>query len=337
MNNEDFKKCRKLFSDICKGYTLFRYKSEDVYIKHLNSIEHEEIDEFKERYFENLKSEGLPTRADKIKSLKDSGAIDIAEIDVQLEEIKAKIEEQKLIKSKLHLKSKARECQVAIDKLKDEYNTIYHKKELFLSDTCEYLAEKEVNTIYLKLSLFKDKDFSAPLWGDEDFDHVETSEIYNISETYTDETKYLGEEFIKTLALSDFGMNYWRISECNAFYLFNKPISQFTNFQLRLCSWFKTFSFILENCKNIPEECAGNPDKLLDYYNLSKNAKEVIKDLEGKNNVSIDGATQEDLEAMGFNENNSVKGEALIDKAMTNADGTKRKVLSMEEMRGLLG
>lgn len=334
---DDYKKQRRMFAEICEGLSRANFLEKPVFIKHFGQFDYIDIDIEYERLFNLAKEKGLQTREEKIKSLKESGGIDIAALDADIETISEQIKDEKSLKDKQHLKSVAQRMQDKINSLTRDYNRLSEEKNRLLNDTCEHVAEQRLNYYYLKNSTFLDKGLTIPLWDDAEFDEVERDEIFKISEVYYDSVGKITEDEIKKLALSDLAMNYWRISGKSARDLFGGAVKSLTNLQMRICIHFQIFSAILENSKNIPDDARYDPDKLLSFYNIQNNSKDIIKkDADGSTMI---GATKEDYEAAGLNESNSVFAHDIVKKATegkTNADGSKKKVLDFHELQKLM-
>lgn len=335
MEEREFKIIKKSFSDICQGFSRTNYKAQNLYIKHFSDSDYNDLEDEYEIIFNSAKERGLQVREEKIAFLKDVGEVDIAAMDIKMEELRVKIEDEKSRKSKLFLTLDIKKSQIKIETLTDEYNELSRVKEGFLTDTCEYYADAQMNYVYLRTSLFLDDKLTIPLWSKEDFDSVSRSEISEVSSVYAEALGKFNEKAIKRISVSDHSMNYWRIAGKSAFNLFGKPICGISRNQFNISIYLQIFSNIFENCKNIPEAIKGDADKILDFYNGQNNSKEII-DKEG-DGISITGATKEDYENMGLNESNSVFAHDIIAKAALNPDGTRRTVIGFDEVRKLFG
>ena len=136
---------------------------------------------------------------------------------------------------------------------------------------------------------------------------------------------------LKRLAVSGFYLNNFYLCKDNPFIFYGEPVVNLTYPQIELFSFGRYFKNILSELKHPPtEEQLDNPDKLIEMFNISKNAEKVLsegKATAGKDKVvsTVVGATREDLERMGAQ---SDPGAVDINQIAAEKGGH----LSMEEL-----
>ena len=69
MKVKDQKKYRKLYRDVLRGYSEFKYSDEIIYVKHFSEAELGDIEAYDEQLYEDAKSQGVLTEEEKIKLL----------------------------------------------------------------------------------------------------------------------------------------------------------------------------------------------------------------------------------------------------------------------------
>ena len=79
---------KRLFCDICQGFSLINCKLGNLYFKHVSINDQVHIDELRESFIEEAQSRGLPTVKDALLSLKDEGYwTDKEELSISQEEM----------------------------------------------------------------------------------------------------------------------------------------------------------------------------------------------------------------------------------------------------------
>ena len=148
---------------------------------------------------------------------------------------------------------------------------------------------------------------------------------------YNERMHRFAEINLKRVAVSGFYLNNFYLCKDNPFIFYGKPVVALTYPQAELFSFGRYFKNILTELKHPPtEEELDDPDKLIEMFNVSKNAEKVLtegKATSGKDKVvsTVVGATKEDLERMGAESDPGTKN--IHDVA-----GEKGGHLSMEDL-----
>ena len=334
--NEDVpkEKLRSVYADIVRGYSVTSHiKYDDIYIKHLNMWDTEELDTEREKYINQAEGEGLPDVEEKLKMLE----VD----DLWGPEKQSKIEEKENFiirmeqtKKKLILKSEITRMKKDIDREKTKVEALRMEKNQLVGLTSELFADKKVNEYYVYLALCKDKDLKEPLLSASEFDELSDYELGSLVICYNDVAERFKERNMKRVAISGFYLNNFYLCKDNPFVYYGKPLTELTYHQADLFSYGRYFKSLLQEIKNDPpSDVMEDPDKLLEYYDLQKRSEEMDQGKERTGQAStIVGATKEDLEAMGMGTSEDV-GAVDLNEELAKRGGT----MTMEDMIKLHG
>ena len=324
---------RKVFRDICRGYSELKIQGSPVYVKHINTQEQVDLDDLHEEEYEKWRKKGLPTREEKIKELIKTGDWTKEEekwIDAQEDYIKRMQESKKHI----ILKSQIDKQNTQIEKSQNELKEKLAKKEGFLINTCDAFADRRLNDFYVLTTLYKDKELKNKYFLEKDdfFDlEGDSKEYKELIRNYNFFINLCSEENIQATILQDFYYSYFPFCEDTVGF-FGRSVTELTHYQLKLIIFTRVFKNILESGDHIPEKIKKDPQALLEYGSMSPETKQRIQDqIEGKGSASLVGGTKEDYEYLGLTPP-SESGINLQDK-VKEAGGT----MGMQELMKLHG
>lgn len=319
---------RRLFCDICQGFSLINCKLGNFYFKHVSINDQVHIDELRESFIEEAQSRGLPTVKEALSSLKDEGYwTDKEELAISQEEMFL----QKLVdqKKNTYLKSQIDIFNKQINESLTKINELKNKRNSFLGNTCENYADQRITEEFLKFSLYKNKTFDNLCYTDEDFDNLSSEDLSELVSCYNKLLVNFSDSRIQKLVLEDFFSYYISYSE-DPLHFYGKPVVNLTHNQLRMILFARYFKNILSNNDKIPEDIKKDPDKLIDYVNANEKAKQRIQDKDNQA-TSIVGATKEDYKYINMD-----KGDK---KSLSLAEEAKKKggSLDMKDLMKLMG
>ena len=99
--------------------------------------------------------------------------------------------------------------------------------------------------------------------------------------------------------------------------IFGKPLKDLSNFQLRLCSFGRTFLSVFKNSpKEIPEYIAKDPELLLEFAESLRNERKGSdkKASQGDGGSVMFGATKSDIEAVKKENEDAVTLDEALNK-----------------------
>jgi hypothetical protein len=184
----------------------------------------------------------------------------------------------------------------SIDDAELKLTSLKLRKNSYISKTAESYANQKTLNYKISQSFFSDKNCTKNIEDSEDETYEELISIY-----YKFQEKF-NHENLKRLSISPFFTNIFHMADDNVYNFYGKPIIQLTNHQVDLFMWGRYFKHVLsEHGNTIPKNVQSDPDKLINWIDLRRNAKDarVIDDDKG-GNMTIVGAKKEDYEILGL-------------------------------------
>ena len=296
---------RMIYTDVVHGYSVIHHsKYGKYYVKHMDNDISSDIDYKRKFYYEKAKKEGLPTTEEKEDFLVEEGTW-ADEEKRKVGELEGYIENLKKTQSKLVLKKQIDIISDDLKKAQEELTELLSKKASLVGLTAELYASKKVNEYYIFKTIFKDSELKTPLFSDEEFDELSEENLGSIVIVYNERMDRFADINLKRVAVSGFYLNNFYLCKDNPFIFYGKPVVGLTYPQTELFSFGRYFKGILSELKHPPtEEQLDDPDKLIEMFNVSKNAEKVLsegKATAGKEKVvsTVVGATKADLDRMG--------------------------------------
>ena len=321
-----------VFSEIVEGYSLTRSELfGDLKIKHINNYDSAKTDIKNNYYFEKAVSQGLPKREEKVEYLIKEKLWD-PEKDKEADRLKEMLKGMNRTKSKLFLQAQIDAIKKDIVDNEIKLSNILAEKESVIGFTAEEYANRRINEYYMHISILDEE--GKQLFGENEFDELEQDQVNDIMQVYEKNNRKFKAEILKKISLADFFTNIFYLCEDNVFNFYGKPVIDLTFYQIEIYSYGRYFKSIIQNSEEkIPDHIVDDPDKLIEWAESSKNVKEVLEKTSGdaeSGASSIMGATKQDLEKAGIDQNQDV-----IDLSQKAQEKGGR--LTMEDMMKLHG
>ena len=321
-----------VFSEIVEGYSLTRSELfGDLKIKHINNYDSAKTDIKNNYYFEKAVSQGLPKREEKLEYLIKEKLWD-PEKDKEADRLKEMLKGMNRTKSKLFLQAQIDAIKKDIADNEIKLSNILAEKESVIGFTAEEYANRRINEYYMHISILDEE--GKQLFGENEFDELEQDQVNDIMQVYEKNNRKFKAEILKKISLADFFTNIFYLCEDNVFNFYGKPVIDLTFYQIEIYSYGRYFKSIIQNSEEkIPDHIVEDPDKLIEWAESSKNVKEVLEKTSGdaeSGASSIMGATKQDLEKAGIDQNQDV-----IDLSQKAQEKGGR--LTMEDMMKLHG
>ena len=321
-----------VFSEIVEGYSLTRSELfGDLKIKHINNYDSAKTDIKNNYYFEKAVSQGLPKREEKLEYLIKEKLWD-PEKDKEADRLKEMLKGMNRTKSKLFLQAQIDAIKKDIVDNEIKLSNILAEKESVIGFTAEEYANRRINEYYMHISILDEE--GKQLFGENEFDELEQDQVNDIMQVYEKNNRKFKAEILKKISLADFFTNIFYLCEDNVFNFYGKPVIDLTFYQIEIYSYGRYFKSIIQNSEEkIPDQIVEDPDKLIEWAESSKNVKEVLEKTSGdaeSGASSIMGATKQDLEKAGIDQNQDV-----IDLSQKAQEKGGR--LTMEDMMKLHG
>ncbi len=327
---------RKIYVDILNGFSqTVDGKFGELYLKHLDVFESQEMDEKNEFHLERAKKNGLPSEKERVEEIIKNGDWSAAK-DKEIEENRLFIKNLETTRSKIFLQSEIKKISEEIKKTRDKINKLASEKNDLIGITAESYASKKVNDYYIFSTLYKDRSLKSKKFNPDEFDYLDELDILSLSRIHGESIQKMSENSLKRVALSGFFLNNYVLCKDNPFIFFGKPIVSLTFYQTDLFGYGRYFKHILSEMKNPPsQEEMEDPDKLMDKFNIAKNSEGILSKTSGKEGAAttIVGATKEDLKALGL-----ASGEKTGEVIDLNKEAAKKGgSLSMQDLMKLHG
>ncbi|MDG1089692.1 MAG: hypothetical protein P8P37_02355 [Candidatus Marinimicrobia bacterium] len=317
---------RKVFRDVCLGYTKTSVKDNVLYAKHLHANDYIAVNEKEETFLSKAKKRGLPTEEEALKI--------IFEDDLWTEKDENFLETQQIFlenlqrtKNNLNLKSEKDRHQKIIDEEQAKFNNKKNERISLLGNTAEAYASKQINDYFVANSFYLDKKFKKRFLSDQDFNELSYSDIAEYTKVNNLMVSTFCEENIQKIVLEEFFFPFMYISE-KPTELFGKPAIELNNNQLSILTYSRIFRNIFDNNQDIPSKIRKDPAALLDFASNSKSREKMKEHLDKDGASTVFGATKEDYEYMGVDKSTN---------SITQAAKKKGGSLNMSDLMELGG
>ncbi len=297
-----------VYFDILNGYTKIDNSilGKDLYVKHLNVFDSIGTDKDYKKSFNRAKGLGIPTEEEQLKYLaKEDLWTD--EREGELTELKGALLNLEQTKSQLFLKSQIESIKEEISETQQQIDGLTLQRAELMGMTAEIFASKKANEGFMLKVLYDDEKFQTPALPEEKYDSLSDQKLNELMAQYSVRTKNLSMGQLRKIAISTFFVNFFYLAEDNPYTFYGKPIVQLTYYQSELFALGRYFKHLASEAKTKPPpEIAEDPEKLIEFYETRKNAEEFMEKNEarskhdGSGGTSIVGATQEDLQNMGY-------------------------------------
>jgi hypothetical protein len=290
---------KKIFSDICRGYSIKSWQDEKIFIKHLNHHDQVDIDDFYQNAFDAALARKIRTEEQQLKWLKDKKLwSDKDESSLSMQ--KVYIENLEKTKSKLIFKAQIDQVGKDLDTAKQKYYEDLNRKNELVGLTAERVADQKMQYEYLRLSCFKDAELKKYMFTRRQMENLSDEEAYNLMDLYMDVIIGFGPKNLKQIALAPYFTNSFYLCGDNHFGFFNKAMCDLTMYQSNLLSYGIYYKNILTTTENIPSDVKDDPDKLEEFVNRGQNLKKMMEKTQvGGGRIGL-VASPEDFKALNI-------------------------------------
>tara|TARA_R110002167_G_scaffold184599_10_gene385042 strand:- start:1206 stop:2195 length:990 start_codon:yes stop_codon:yes gene_type:complete len=296
----DDKTLRNVLSDIIKGYSRALLDGEEAYVKHFGNEDQHELEGFYDEVFAKAKSRGLPTEEESMDLLKSEG-IWSDEDESEYSTAKISLQNFEDTRRNLIIPSQIEEVSKSIKEACVKMDAIAAKRQSLLTDTCESYTRNKSNDYSVYLSFYDSPECKNKFFSKSEFNELSKGELANWFGAYSLGINHLSIEHIKYLAISTvFSMYYNILGSKNLYRFINRPVYEFSFYQLNLLNYARVLNSILENVEKIPEKIKKDPDQLLAFADGKNKYKETVEKSQGKQGFSVMGATTKDMGEMGL-------------------------------------
>lgn len=314
----DTSNLKLIYSEILQGYSCFRLNNSTYYIKHLNNLDVAQIDIYHNNAVEYAVSRGIDTEQTRLNKIIESKEWSLDK-EREITELQDFLSNLKHTKKQYVLEKDKKMISKEIESHSAKLTDLLLTKNKLIGRTAEQYANKKMNEYYIYISIHKDSELKNRMFSEEEFNELETLELYVLSDKYNKKMEFFTESIFKKIALMPFFMNVFLLSDKNPFNFFGKPVLHLTFYQIEIFQHAKNFNHILSTSKiQPPIEILNNPDKLFEWFENSKHVEQLIDQTPiNENNdeiiggTSVVGAKDKDYEQFGIN---SDQNKGLMEK-----------------------
>jgi len=262
---DQYDSLRILYKEIIQGYT-YDFHSK-FYIKHLT--ESESIDPVlaKEHFFRVAVSKGLIPEKEKEKLLMEAGDL-TNEMNEEISFLEQFVQDNEKAIEKIVVASQAKAMRAIVEQKKGELLSLRFKKIEILGLTAESYSERHASNYLIYNSLFSDKELKNRPYTEEEFDNLDYQDIHYFVRTYNRIIDKYSERNLRKISAMPFFLNSIAAAIEQPMFFLNKPVTDFTIFQLNIFNRGKRNRFILSNAKGSPPDLLPSIkiQEVLDWY-----------------------------------------------------------------------
>jgi len=265
---ENYDKYTLAFNDIIKGYS--KSYNFNCYLKHLGQNDLSEIEIKKQEYELELKKEGVFTEKEKLEYLKKEGLWTDSD-EEQILTLKYVISDNKKIMDEMVAESQKKFYAKILEQKKIELKEVENRKFNLLYPTAEHYSVQYYSNTLIKSIFFKDKELSIPLFSEEEFSDFDDEKVNDLNKEYAEINSNFTDKKLSLLACLPLIINQLSYCKKNLRLFLDKPITQYTNYQMSLVNKTIRNLNVLENTtSSSPEIMDDTSEKdLIDWYDLN--------------------------------------------------------------------
>lgn len=324
---------REIFRDIVNGYSEVNIGDNTFFVKHLSLLDQVDIDKIQKQFYDSAIKRGIPTESEILLNL-DKDDIWTKKDEKEIERLEHFIESLIKNKSQIVLKSKLDQQNKSILQTQKKIATLQNKRSELIGICAETYAVKRSNDHYIIKSFYNDRELKSAVFPNErDFDELHSEDVVEFVQAYNNTFEMFEELKIQEMILQDFYYIYFPFSDDTVGF-FGNPVCHLTYNQLKLIVYTKIFKGIFEQNQNIPDNIKKDPQALLDYANVSEEAKQKVRERieNGQDGATLFNATDEDYEYAGLKKPSDTVKNSLHQAALK-----KGGSLSMQDLMELSG
>lgn len=265
---------KKIYSDICLGYTESIFNGQSIYFKHLNTLDRLEVDDVYNNAVDRALELGLLHEQDMLDLFSKRGLWSV-EKEKAISVVKREIDSLTAARQNLSYPGQLEEINKLLQESIATLTNLYLERSKLIGKTVEDFANQRANTEFIYLSSFSSKDLKNPLWGREHFNNFIDNDLLSpLLECYQGAFLSFTVDNIKKIALEPFFQRPFSLLD-NSAKFFDISVFKLTDYQVQLLDYGDYYNKLLEECYKAPLEIRRDPSKLEEFYSLQKNKAEM--------------------------------------------------------------
>lgn len=308
-NPEQGKKLETLFQEIKKGFSFLETNNFSIYVKHPTS---EEIDISKKAYdkhFDKAIKLGVQPEKELLNFLNEQQAWTTEEEDAmivreqQLKNLNKTIDKIRIERDRKPITEErdSVQAQLKLDKI---------KRFSLVKKTAESYAQKHSNEIFIYNCLYKDINLKELYWSEDEFEHLEYSELNLFLIEYEKHVKRFEHDELLQLSIENCFTSLFGLYGDDVTGFFRNHPMDMSYYQIHLLNYGKMFRNIFKN-REIPDHIKNDAKAVLAHLEdmeSIKNNKDTVKNKSQKSDgFSYAGATKKDLDDLGVKKGKNQK------------------------------
>lgn len=313
----------KIYSEICKGFSLEIINGSKVYFKHPSVADHFSAYSNYDFFINDGKKRGLLTENEKLEEAIDGGWWS-HDKESKIKFLRKVIQTLYKTRDKLLYPSQKSEIDKQIKQNEAILITYTKERREIIGYTLEDYANIKLTEESLIYFTYKNIEFTEKLFETrEEYYDLSEDQVEKIKKAFDIHSNMFSHDIIRKIASCGFFQNLVYLND-DAYSFWGRPATQCSKYQIDLLLYGKMFKNMIrnyaENGKPIMDEILNDPDKFISWVdNQSKSAgiKPVNKKSKssGSNYVTSPvGATTEDLAELGIKVE-KIKGKSLLELA----------------------
>lgn len=310
MTADEITQLRRIYAEICRGYSRIEWMNEEVFVKHLTVFDHTEIDMLQFSALEDAKKRGILTEEQRLKWLNKKGLWTDKD-EKELAHQRVYVENLEKTRSKLSIQIQINQIDKQLQEGREILHKLANKKERYIDLTAEKIANQKTQFEYIRLSFFKDKEMTKSIFDKKIMNEMSEEESYLLLALYIQLLENFSASNLRKIALQSFFTNYFYLCGDDIKSFFGKPIVELTNYQVNLLTYAQYFKSLLSQY-DVPKDIILDPDKIEEFAIKSKNAKDMLSKAGGQSGgrVGIVGAGTSDFKSMGVEDGTATMRQA---------------------------
>jgi len=285
---DQYETLQTIYSEIVEGCSYCHDLK--CYVKHFNDRDFAEIYRARDHYLITEVGD-IPTEAEKLKEITEAGIWTEQDED-DLITLQWAVEDNTKQIENIVSPEQREIIQKIVDEKQEELNEVEAKKLSYLHPNKDFYSRKYVSESIPYFALFKDRNLTERFFLEEKYENLDEEEITEIAIKYTLSLKKFNSRNLRLLATFPFVLNQLSLCRKNALIFLNKPVVEFTNYQLDLFNRTMRNLNVLENAEGNPPDIdkATDEQEILDWYDKAysvwqgKNSKDQPSEIKKTTN-----------------------------------------------------
>lgn len=309
----------RIYSEICRGFSIDIVEKFTVYFKHPSISEHFSVYGSYDSFIREGGKKGLQLEEEKIEDAIKGGWWS-SEKESKINFLRKTVQNLFKTRDKLLLQSQKSEIDNQIKYNESILVTYTKERREIVGYTLEDYANSKLTEELLIFFTYQNKDFTERAFTNRnEYYDLTDGHVEKIKNSFEQYSRVFNNDNIRKIAACGFFQNLVYLNE-DAYSFWGKPTTQCTKYQIDLLLYGKMYRNMIksyaENGKPISDEILNDPDTFVEWsvsqFGGNSSNPKNRKQKSGKNAVSsYVGATKEDLQNLGVT-TSKIKGKSLL-------------------------